>query len=99
MQKVAVIQKCRQRVLLDLTLCPASNLEIVFCLCLRSELRVVLEYCGLLLTLTHKHLLGLKGHLTLFLKNSGKIAKSKFTNITSLQFLQLIRLRKSKRRS
>ena len=41
----------------------------------------------------------LKGHSTLFLKNGKKILKDKFTNMTQLQFLQLIRLRKPKRKN
>ena len=32
----------------------------------------------------------------IFEKNGGKILKNKFTNMTPLQFLQLIKLRKSK---
>ena len=38
----------------------------------------------------------LKGRSTRFLKNGEKILKNKLTNVTLLQFLQLIRLRKFK---
>ena len=42
--------------------------------------------------------LDLKGHSTRILRNCEKIFKNMFTNMTLLQFLQLIRLRKSKRK-
>ena len=41
----------------------------------------------------------LKGHSTWILKNWEKILKNVFTNMTPLQFLQLTRLRKSKRKN